>query len=209
MSNMADAPSAADSLRGARAALRTAMYDAALELLDGCEVWPAAFAEEAVVLKGEAVARRDPVAALGYLTTVEDLVSSPAGRFNLALEFGKTHSAVRAFSQAESRYADARRLAGAVADGAATMAYHDVRMRWFRRECDPAAPEVALAVAHPDPSIASAAYAIRAWFHATNEDYGAHVADLRRAASFATRPNPGSPRSSRTGSSRTGRRSAA
>lgn len=188
MSHTADAASAADPLRAARVALRTAMYDAALELLHGCEGWPAALAEEAVVLKAETMARRDPVAALGYLTMVEDLVSSPAGRFNLALQFGKAHSAVRAFSPAESRYTDARRLASRVADGAATMAYHDMRMRWFRRECDANAPEVVLAVAHPDPSIASAAYAIRAWFHATNERYDLHVADLRRAVAFATLP---------------------
>jgi len=56
------------------------------------------------------------------------------------------------------------------------------------RHRKPNSTEVALAVGHPDPSIASAAYAIRAWFHATNEAYGLHVADLRRAVAFATLP---------------------
>src|ERR1700736_1182699 len=138
----------AESLRDARVALRAALYDAALELLEGCEDWPAAFAEQAVTIKAETIGRRDPVGAVTYLTTVEDLVSSEKGRFEFAIQLGKAHAAVRGFSQAESRYTEARALAHALADGAHTMAYHDLRMRWFRRECDPTAPEVALALAH-------------------------------------------------------------
>ena len=179
----------ADSLRDARVALRAALYDAALELLDGCEDWPAEFAEPAVILKAETIGRRDPVSAVSYLTTIEDLVTSAAGRFDLAIQFGKAHANVRAFSQAESRYAEARALMQAVPDGIHTMAYHDLRMRWFRRECDPSAPEAELAIAHPDPSIASAAYAFRAWLHAGKADYEAHIADLCRAVEYATTPS--------------------
>ena len=78
-------------------------------------------------------------------------------------------------------------LANVVPNGAHTMAYHDLRMRWLRRECDPDAPEAALAVAHPDPSIASAAYAYRAWLHAGNHDYDAHIADSCVRSSYARR----------------------
>jgi DNA-binding CsgD family transcriptional regulator len=177
---------AADSLRDARVALRAANYDAATDLLQGCEDWPADLREPALILKAEIMGRRNPVAAVSYLTTIEDLVSSEAGRFGLALQFGKAHASVRAFSQAESRYADARALAHLVPDGDKTMAYHDLRMRWFRRECDPAAPEAALAITHPDPNIASAAYAFRAWLHAGRQDYDAHVADLVRAVDVVT-----------------------
>ncbi|HEX3462452.1 MAG TPA: hypothetical protein VHS78_00180, partial [Candidatus Elarobacter sp.] len=60
----------ADSLRDARVALRAALYDAALELLNGCEDWPAEFAEPAVILKAETIGRRDPVGAVRYLSTV-------------------------------------------------------------------------------------------------------------------------------------------
>jgi DNA-binding CsgD family transcriptional regulator len=178
----------ADSLRDARVALRAALYDAALELLNGCEDWPAEFAEPAVILKAETIGRRDPVGAVRYLSTVADLVSSPAQRFDLAIQFGKAHSLVRAFSQAESRYAEARELAHAVPHGLATMAYHDLRMHWYRRECDAGAREAELAIAHPDPSIASAAYAFRAWMRAGSGDYAAHVEDLCKAVSFATAP---------------------
>ncbi len=180
----------ADSLRDARVALRAALYDAALELTDGCEDWPAEYAEQAIIVKAETIGRRDPVAAAEYLTTVEDLVSTTQGRFDFAIQLGKAHAAVRGFTQAESRYAEARALMHAVPNGIHTMAYHDLRMRWFRRECDVTAPEVQLAVAHPDPSIASAAYAFRAWLHAGNEDYVSHVEDLCRAVRYATMPTP-------------------
>ena len=173
-------------LRDARVAQRSAHYDAALDLLDGCEDWPDELAEHAVVIKAETIGRRDPSAALEYLASVDDLCFSPTARFERDLQYGMLYAGVRDYSSAESRYADARALAAVVADGRSTMAYHDVRMRWLRRECDPAAPEVALALAHPDPSIASAAYAYRAWFHAANHDYAAHVADLTTAVSYAT-----------------------
>ncbi len=178
----------AGSLRDARVALRAALYDAALELTGGCEEWPAELAEQAVVLKAETIGRRDPAGAVAYLTTAEDLVSTTHGRFHFAIQLGKAHSAVRGFTQAESRYAEARALVHAVPGAIHTMAYHDLRMRWFRRECDVAAPEVELAIAHPDPSIASAALAYRSWLHAGNGDYVAHVADLCRAVSYATLP---------------------
>ena len=177
---------AAEPLRLARAAQRSAQYDAALELLEGCEDWDEARAERGALLKAETLGRRDPTQALGYLTSVDDLFFTDAGRFGRDLEYGRLYAAVRDFGSAESRYADARRLAGRVEHGTATMAYHDVRMRWLRRECDPHAPEVALALAHPDPSIACAAYAYRAWLHAGNQDYRAHLDDLIRAVWYAT-----------------------
>ncbi|HEY0614255.1 MAG TPA: hypothetical protein VGC96_06425 [Candidatus Elarobacter sp.] len=175
-----------EPLRLAHVAQRSAQYDAALELLDGCEDWDDAHAERGAVLKAETLGRRDPSQGLGYLASVDDLFVSDEGRFARDIEYGRLYAGVRDLGSAESRSADARRLAAAVPDGAATMAYHDVRMRWLRRECDPQAPEMALAIAHPDPSIACAAYAYRAWMHAGNEDWPAHVADLIRAVRYAT-----------------------
>ena len=141
-------------LRDARVAQRTAHYDAALELLDGCEDWPNEQAERGVLVKAEIVGRRSPTEGLAYLAGVDDLFCSPAGRFGRDLETGRLYASVRDYTSAESRYADARLLQDAVPHGLQTMAYHDLRMRWVRRECDPDAPEVSLAVAHPDPSIA-------------------------------------------------------
>ncbi len=177
-----------DSLRDARVAQRAAHYGAALELLEGCEDWPDDCVEQAVLIKAGTMGRLDPSEALAYLAGVDDLFTSPEGRFGRDVETGKLYAAVRDFASAESRYADARLLQHAVPDGVYTMAYHDLRMRWLRRECDPSAPEAALAIAHPDPSIASAAYAYRSWLHAGNQDYDAHVADLIEAVRYATLP---------------------
>jgi len=186
MQGRRDVLSLDEPLRAARDAQRSARYDAALEALEGCEDWSDAFAERGCLVKAETLGRRDPSEGLAYLASVDDLFVSAEGRFGRDIECGRLHASVRDFTSAASRYGDARVLAGAVADGAHTMAYHDLRMRWLRRECDPHAPEVALAVAHPDPSIASAAYAYRAWLHAGNQDYEAHIADLMRAVGYAT-----------------------
>lgn len=188
MQKTTEGVSVADSLRDARVALRTAWYDTALELLDGCEDWPSEYSEQAIVLKADAIGRRDPVDAVSYLATVEDIPSSPAGRFSFALESGKAHAYVRDFASADARYAEARRLVDAAPYGANTLAYHQLRLQYLRRQCDPAAPEVALALAHPDPSIASNAYAARAWMYAYLGQYAAHVADLRSSVAYATMP---------------------
>ncbi len=180
--------SVADLLRDARVALRSAWYDAALELLDGCEDWPSEYAEKGIVLKADAIGRRDAVGAIAYLTTVEDIPSSPAGKFAFAIESGKVHATVRDFSSAESRFAEARPLAGAVPNGEATMAFHELRLRYFRRECDTSIPQATLAVQHPDPAIASWAYSIRAWMHFFEGRLGAHIADLHRSVDFAINP---------------------
>jgi DNA-binding CsgD family transcriptional regulator len=178
----------ADSLREARIAHRSAWYDAALELLDGCEDWPSDDREAALVIKADAIGRRDPVGAVAYLASVQDLPVSTTGRFNFALQFGKAHALVRDLSSAASRYNDARALASQVVNGVHTMAYHDLRMRWISRDCDVSAPEVALAVAHPDPEIAAAAYGYRAWLHFANSDFIRHIADLRRCLDYASLP---------------------
>jgi len=181
-------PIAGEALRDARVALRAAWYDAALELLQGCEDWPSDDAEAAVVLKAETIRRRDPVGALGYLATVADIPVSEAGRFRYAIQLGKAHAAVRDLSRAESWFEQARALCGAVPDGAQTLAFHDLRMRWFRRDYEPGAREFELAVMHPDPSVVSSAYAIRGWLHAGRGAYREQAADLMHAVRYATMP---------------------
>lgn len=64
MSNLTETSSVVDSLRDARVALRSALYDTALEVLADCEDWPAPYVEEAVVLKAETIGRSDPIGAV-------------------------------------------------------------------------------------------------------------------------------------------------
>lgn len=173
-----------ESLRDARVALRSAWYDAALGLMHGCEDWSEPHAERGALLKAETLGRRDPVEALAYLTAVDDLFTSVEGRFGRDVECGRFHAAVRDMDSARAHYAAARALADGVPNGAATIAYHDVRMRWFRRDCDPHAPEIAVALAHPNRSIVAATYAHRGWLHAGRGDYRAQIADFRTVLGF-------------------------
>ncbi|MDB5041985.1 MAG: hypothetical protein JWN27_2711 [Candidatus Eremiobacteraeota bacterium] len=181
MHGSANTKTATRWVRDARLALRSALYDVALEILAGCEDWPAAEAEAAILLNAEALGRRDPVEALAYLIGVEDVFASVEGRFGRDIEAGRLYAAVRDFDSAAARYGSARVLAGDVPDGAATMAYHDVRMRWARRDCDPAMPQIATALTHSDPSIVAAVYAYRGWHHAACGNYSAQVDDLSHA----------------------------
>jgi DNA-binding NarL/FixJ family response regulator len=187
----ADVGMTAGSIRNARFALRSAHYDAALQLLEGCEDWAGANAEDGVVLKAQTLGRRDPIAALEYLIRSENVFASDAGRFGCDVEAGRLYAAVRDFQSAQARFNTARALASAVPDGPATMAFHDLRMRWFRRECNPDAAEIAVALTHSDASILAAVYTIRAWLHAGNGDYRAQVVDLMR--SLACEPHGDEP----------------
>ncbi|MDB5093206.1 MAG: hypothetical protein JWO85_1307 [Candidatus Eremiobacteraeota bacterium] len=181
----------AGSIRDARFALRSAQYDAALELLDRCEDWEPANAEEGVVLKAETLGRRDPIAALEYLIGADDVFTTAAGRFGRDVEAGRLYASVRDFPSAKARFEAARALASTVPDGPATMAFHDLRMMWFRRECNPDAPEIGVALGHSDASIVAAVYTVRAWLHAGNGDFRAQVLDLKR--SLACEPQDGVP----------------
>jgi DNA-binding NarL/FixJ family response regulator len=187
----ADSAELTRSIIDARFALRSALYDAALELLDGCEDWPEADVERAVLIKSETLSRRNSVTALSYLTSVDDVFTSVEGRFGRDIEAGRLHLAVRDFDSAGRRYVAARALSSTVPDGAATCAYHDVRMLWARRECDPDAPAFGIALSHTDPSVVTATYNYRAWFHAAGGDYVAQIADLQRA--LACEPALGEP----------------
>ena len=186
-----EAGTVADPVREARIALRTARYDLALSILGGCEDWDAPDAERAVLLKAETLGRRDPIGALEYLTAVDDVFETVAGRFGRDLEGGRYYAAVRDFDSAAARYAAARKLAALVPDGIETMAYHDLRMRWFRRECDPDAPEIGVALGHPDPSYVAATLAHRGWLHAGRGDYRLQIDDF--CAALACVPLPDEP----------------
>ncbi|HYZ15003.1 MAG TPA: hypothetical protein VE591_01330 [Candidatus Acidoferrum sp.] len=178
MQTIVDEETVPGSVRAAQLALRSGRYDDAIALLAGCEDWAAPYAERGVLLKAETIGRRDAIAALSYLTEVDDVFSTLEGRFGRDIEAGRFHAAVRDLDAAAVRYGLARRLADSVPNGRETMAYHDVRMRWFRGDCDPAAPEIAIALRHPDPSIVAATRAYRGWLNAGRGDYAQQVVDL-------------------------------
>lgn len=182
-----------EALRDARVALRSAWYDVVLSLTEGCEDWPAAEAEAGIALRGEVLVRRDPVAALTYLTSVADVPSTEAGRFAYEIVSGKAFAKVRDLDSAAARFAVAATLAPRVEHGAETLAYNTGRLRFLRHQYDPRAEDVARSLTHPDPSMAAAAYAMRAWHHGALGDFRAQISDFTTALAFVTKPLPSEP----------------
>lgn len=173
--------SAASSLQRARRAARAARYDAALDLLQGCEEWPEHTRDAAIALKAETLGRRSPVAAVEWLTGVGEAIATPAGRFEYELEIGRAFANVRDLDSARAHLAVAEMLAGAETDGPLLLAYHRSRVAWLAQEFDPTAPDVVAAITHPDPNVAMAALVMRGWHHAGLGDLRAQVADFRLA----------------------------
>lgn len=182
-----------EALRDARTALRSAWYDTVLALTDGCEDWAPAEAEAGVALRGEVLLRRDPVAALTYLTAVADVPASDAGRFAYEIVCGKAFAKVRDFDSALARIAVAATLAARVADGAAQVALQRTRIAYMRREYDPRSADATLALTLADPSLAASAYIARSWHFAALGDYRAQISDLTTALGYAAKPLPTEP----------------
>lgn len=172
---------AASSLDRARLAARAARYQDALVLLDGCEDWPEHVRDEAIVLKADALGRKDAVAAVEWLTGVADAVATPRGRFAYAIAAGRAFTHVRDLETARGHYADAEALAHHDPDGALTLAYHRSRLAWISGDFNPNADDVAASVTHPDPDIAMAALATRGWHHGSVGDLRAQISDFRLA----------------------------
>ena len=167
----------------ARSALRGARYDHALALLDGCEDWPAEIAERAVIVKSEVIGRREPAAALEYLATASGIAVTPIGLFEYAIQSGKAFASVRDFDAAQARLAEASAHVDALPDGRHTLAYQRARLSAFRGR-DPEAADVALALAHPDRNLASAAHAQLAARHVAAGRFAENVRELIAAVTM-------------------------
>ncbi len=179
--------SAGAAFEDARIATRAARYDAALELLNGCEDWPETVRDAAICLKAEALGHRDGVATVEWLCAVEDAIATAPGRFAYELAVGKAFANVRDLDSAESHYRTAATLGGGTPNSALTLAAHRARLKWFKREFDPYDADVAASVTHPDPNAAMSALAIRAWHHGSRGNLVAQIVDFRAAYTlFAT-----------------------
>ena len=173
---------AAETVREAALAVRSAWYEAALDLLEGCPDWPAPYAGHGVLLKAEILGKRSAPDALAFLSGMADLYAGDAKeRFAYEVAMGKAFANARDFASAEVRYRVAEPLARHAEHGTHTLAYHRSRLLWMSGRFDPAAPEVERSVAHPDPNAAAAALAVRAWHHGSLGEFGAQISDFRRA----------------------------
>ena len=165
----------------AQAAVTAARWREALRLLDGCENWPLEIAEEAVLIKADAMTRRDAAAALAWLAATQDIVRSDAVRFVRELWTGRAYGNVRNFSAAATRFERAAAIAHTVPCGIHKVAYQRARLRWFQRDIRIDDSDLVIALADPDPNGRAAALILRAWAHTCTGDYAAQILDFRAA----------------------------
>ena len=169
----------------ARTALEEARWDAALNELFECEDWPPEIAEYAVLVKAEALMRRDAAVALSWLVATDDVVATDAGRFERELITGRALTNARNFAGAAQHFERAGALLASAPHGAPKLAYHRARLRWMRREVRPDDADFTLALTDPDPTGRASAYAVRSWAHASAGEYRLQIADLTSAIQVA------------------------
>jgi tetratricopeptide (TPR) repeat protein len=170
----------------ARELLRTARYDAVFARLEGCEGWPSPLCEQGIILRAEALVRRDPTLALELLARLNDLFRTPEGRYEYYLTSGRAHAASRDFATAASMFDIA---AGIDAEHelrrAAELAHQRARLLWFTGHFEPDHRDVTLALQNTDPGARMATLVVRGWMRAELGDYGAQIADFRAAIALA------------------------
>lgn len=165
----------------ARAAARRARRAEALALLDGCESWPEPANEEALLVRAEVLARRDPVAGLEALAASHDLFHSAAGRFGYFLTSAYAYTNSRNFEGAREMLESARAFVEGDAERKARLAYFRARLLWPTRVYDPNADDFAIALRSTDPMVVFGTLSSRSWMHAGLENYEAQMRDLLAA----------------------------
>ncbi len=175
------------SLASARGALAAARSETALALLRGCEDWPIEIAEHAVLVKAEALVRRDADTALAWLAETQDVVATDAGRFLRELATASAYASAYRFDAAQSRLDRAGLLAALIPDGNVKLALEVARLRSLRGDARLDDPEIALALSASDPAGAVAAFAVQATIAAAAGDVAAQIAALCAALERAER----------------------
>jgi tetratricopeptide (TPR) repeat protein/DNA-binding CsgD family transcriptional regulator len=175
----------------ARELLRTGRYEAALACLAGHEGWPSPQLERALLLRAEILLRRDPVDALEALARSSDLLRNNAGaKHDYYVLSGLAYASITNFDGAREMFALAESAAEKDPVLLATLALQRSRLRYLQGDFDPADPDLATALAHPDPGWRARTLLVRGWMYAGQGNYRAQITDLRAAVKLA-RENPG------------------
>src|SRR5476649_2447753 len=156
-----------------------------MDHLRGCEDWPIEIAEHAVLVHADALIRRDAATALAWLASTQDLVDSDEAHFQRELITGRAYANVRNFEAAAMRFERARALVDRVENGGPRLAYHTARLSVFKKEAKSSDPDMSLAITNPDPSGRAAAYSVRAWAYAAEDNFPAMIADFCSALDTA------------------------
>lgn len=160
---------------------RLARRDEALRQLEHCEDWPAPLNEQGLLVRGEVLSRRDPVAALEFLAAHAETFTSSAGRFGYLVLSAFSYVNTRNFDGARDMLASAQELVQDDLSRAARVGYERSRLAWATRLYDPNSDDIALAMSDPQPAAQFRALALRSWMHAGLEDYAAQARDLLAA----------------------------
>ena len=166
----------------ARACIRDAHYDRALELLAACEEWPSPFDEQGILARAEVLTRRDPVLALEVLARYNDIFATETGRFGYYLASGKAYANSRNFEGALEMFTSAQGIVdGGYAEGLPRLSYQRMRLRWLTRDYDTDAQDVAIAVNADDVALRFEALIVRGWMFAGRQNYDRQIEDISAA----------------------------
>ena len=170
----------------ADAKFRSAYYDDALDLLEGCEDWDAPVNEDAVLLKAEILTRRNPLASLQELANSQDVFQTPRGMFRYFLGLGAGYALTRNFEAAEAMFRKARKmLKGGEADLLPQVALQEARLRWMMGDSDPESVDVIHALQDKTAMGKMAALLNRGWRHADSNHYDRQIVDCIAALKIA------------------------
>ena len=170
----------------AAAARRGGRYADALDLLKGCEDWPAPENEQAMLLRAGILARRSPAESLEYLARTQDVVASDAGRFNYYVTSAVAYIRTRNHDAAASMLDIAAPLAGA-ATPSERVPFHSSRalLRWCTGAYDPADVDLRSLCDGSDPDGRFVGLQLRGWMHAGQGRFEEHTSDLVAAVRVA------------------------
>jgi tetratricopeptide (TPR) repeat protein len=173
----------AHQLDEARELLRTGRYDAAHAALRQVDRWTSPVLEQGLLLRAEILLQRDPVDALEALARVSDLAA--ALPFPYAVLSGRAYAGARNFAGAADMFACAGEAAGDDTTLRAEVAHQRARLRYLQGIFATEDPDLATALAHPDPGARMRTFVVRSWMHAGLGNYRGQIADLRQATALA------------------------
>ena len=159
---------------------RQARSEEALQVLEGCGVWPVPYNERGLLLRASIFTlTRDPIMALDELPD-DGAFTGADERVELLLTSARAYMLARNWSVAEDLL---NRAAAALGDrdtpNRYLLAHIRARLRWNLRRYDAHDPDLATAIQAPNASVRLSALNLRAWMHCGLEDYRAQLADFR------------------------------
>ncbi len=175
-----------ERLAAARAARQSARYTEALDLLQGCEDWPAPENEDATLLRAQILARRAPIEALELLARTQDIFTTPEGIFGYYVASMRAYTGTRNFDSAAEMGVIAERLLDTVDISSKCLLWHQQAVLAVCLErYNPHDASIGALLVSNDPNGQFLGYLSRAYMYAGVGNYAEQKADLTIALSIA------------------------